>query len=321
MSGRAVFVETIKHLPSPRPIASSTPHFTLDAMFKKLMERVDRMLGRGVIDEDLYEELEEALLQADTNVTVTGEILDGLRRAVRSEKVTTPEGIKERLQQEIRSRFDQDADTSLKVSEVSPTFYLFVGVNGVGKTTTIGKLAKRLTGQGHRVLLAAGDTFRAAAIEQLQMWAQRSGSEFVGAQPGADTASVLFDAVNAARSRGCDFVLADTAGRQHTKGNLMSELEKVAKVTEKALGRKPDEVLLVLDANTGQNAVRQAEEFIKATGVSGLVLTKLDGTARGGALIGVWDKFRIPIKLVGLGEKAVDLRDFDSSEFSRQLFD
>jgi len=290
-------------------------------MFKKLMERVDRMLGRGVIDEELYEELEEALLQADTHVVTTGEILAEVRRAVRSEKVTTVDGIKKRLEDEIRRRFDQDGDPSLRVGPSSPTVYLFVGVNGVGKTTSIGKLAKRLTSQGHKVLLAAGDTFRAAAIEQLQMWAERSGSVFVGALPGADPASVLFDAVTAAKARGCDYVLADTAGRQHTKGNLMAELEKVVKVTERALGRPPDEVLLVLDANTGQNAIRQAEEFSKATGVTGLVLTKLDGSARGGALIGVWERFRIPIKLIGVGEKAEDLRDFDAAEFSRQMFD
>lgn len=289
-------------------------------MFKKLMERVDRMLGRGVIDEDLYEELEEALLQADTHVQTTHEIIEDLRKAVRSEKITTPEGIKERLEGEIRERFAQGGDSALHSGPAAPTVYLFVGVNGVGKTTTIGKLAKRLTSRGKKVLLAAGDTFRAAAIEQLQLWAERSGAEFVGARPGADPASVLFDAVTAAKARGYDYVLADTAGRQHTKGNLMSELEKVAKITERALGRTPDEVLLVLDANTGQNAIRQAEEFTKATGVTGLVLTKLDGSARGGALIGVWERFRIPIKLVGVGEKPEDLRDFDAAEFSQQLF-
>ncbi len=290
-------------------------------MFKKLMERVDRMLGRGVIDEGLYEELEEALLQADTNVQTTQEILEELRQAVRTEKVTTPEGIKARLQEAIRSRFDQRAESALFRHMVSPTVYLFVGVNGVGKTTTIGKLAKRLTGQGRKVLLAAGDTFRAAAIEQLGLWAERSGAEFVGAQPGSDPASVLFDAITAAKARGCDYVLADTAGRQHTKGNLMAELQKVSRVAEKAHGRGPDEVLLVLDANTGQNAIRQAEEFTQAAGVTGLVLTKLDGTARGGALIGVWERFRIPVKLVGVGERAEDLRDFDAEEFAAGLFD
>ncbi len=290
-------------------------------MFKRLMERVDRMLGRGVIDEDLYEELEEALLQADTNVNVTHSIIEDVRQAVRNEKITSAEGIKARLQEEIRRRFDQGGDPVLQYGPAAPTVYLFVGVNGVGKTTSIGKLAKRLTSQGHKVVLAAGDTFRAAAIEQLQLWAERSGAEFVGTLPNADPASVLFDAISAAKARGCDYVLADTAGRQHTKANLMLELQKVARVTEKALGRAPDEVLLVLDANTGQNAIRQAEEFTAATGVTGLVLTKLDGTARGGALIGVWERFKIPIKLVGVGEKPEDLRDFDAKSFSEQLFD
>ncbi|MCH7945713.1 MAG: signal recognition particle-docking protein FtsY [Armatimonadetes bacterium] len=289
------------------------------SVFKRLMQGVDRMLGRGVIDEDLYEELEEALLEADTHVQTTHEILDGLRQDVRSEKIRDAAGIKAALQDAIRRRFDQDS-VSLSRSDVGPTVYLFVGVNGVGKTTTIGKLAARLTSQGCGVLLAAGDTFRAAAIEQLGIWAERSGAEFVGAQPGSDPGAVIFDAVAAARSRGIDFVLADTAGRQHTKGDLMNELKKVARVTEKALGRPVDEVLLVLDANTGQNSIRQAEEFIKSVGVTGLVLAKLDGTSRGGALIGVWERFRIPIKLIGVGEKLEDLRDFDSAAFAAQLF-
>jgi fused signal recognition particle receptor len=288
-------------------------------MFRKLMERVDRMLGRGVIDDELYEELEEALLQADTSVQTTADILATLRKAVRDEKVTTPEGIRTRLQQEIAARFSQEADPGLKTGP-APTLWLFVGVNGVGKTTTIGKLAMRLRRKGKTVLLAAGDTFRAAAIEQLQIWAERTGAEFVGAQPGADSAAVVFDAVNAARARGIEYVLADTAGRQHTKGPLMAELQKVVRVAERGLGRPPDEVLLVLDANTGQNAVRQAEEFSQATGVTGLVLTKLDGTARGGALIGVYERFKIPIKLIGLGEKAEDLRDFDAEAFADGLF-
>ncbi len=288
-------------------------------MFKRLMQSVDRLMGRGVIDEALYEELEEALLQADTNVNTVREILEELRRDVRSQKIKDVVGIKAALQSSIALRFTQEA-SPLAVAPSGPTVYLFVGVNGAGKTTTIGKLAQRLTKQGKRVLLAAGDTFRAAAIEQLQIWAERSGAEFIGAQPGADTSSVIFDAINAAIARQADFVLADTAGRQHTKGNLMAELQKVARVTEKALGRPAHEVLLVLDANTGQNAIRQAEEFIASAGVTGLVLTKLDGTARGGALIGVWEKFHVPIKLVGIGEKVEDLRDFDPARFSEQMF-
>jgi fused signal recognition particle receptor len=289
-------------------------------MFKGLMQRVDRLLGRGVIDDELYDELEEALLAADTHIKTTQEILEELRTAVRDEKITTPDGIKQRLQEAIRRRFSQPGE-SLLFRNFPPCVYLFVGVNGVGKTTTIGKLATRLTGEGRKVLLAAGDTFRAAAVEQLEIWAERSGSDIVRAQPGADSAATIFDAIQAAKARGMDYVLADTAGRQHTKGNLMAELQKVAKVVEKGLGRPADETLLVLDANTGQNAIRQAEEFTAASGVTGLVLTKLDGTARGGALIGVYERFKIPIKLVGLGEKAADLRNFDPDEFARGLFE
>jgi len=290
-------------------------------MFKGLMQKVDRMMGRGVIDEQLYEELEEALLQADTHVQVAGEILDELRQAVRTEKITDAEGIKRRLQQAIAERFDQPVKSILYRHIAAPTVYLFVGVNGVGKTTTIGKLATRLTSQGRKVMLAAGDTFRAAAIDQLKIWADRSGSEFVGAQPGSDPGAVIFDAIQAAKSRGCDFVLADTAGRQHSKAMLMNELGKITKVLEKALGRPADEVLLVLDANYGQNALRQAEEFTAAANVTGLVLTKLDGTARGGALIGIWDRFQIPIKLVGVGERPDQLQDFDPAAFAEQMFE
>jgi fused signal recognition particle receptor len=289
-------------------------------MFKGFMQRVDRILGRGVIDDQLYDELEEALLQADTHIQTAHEILDELRRAVRDEKITDPMAMKERLQRAIADRFRQE-DKGLIISDDDPTVYLFVGVNGAGKTTTIAKVAALLRRKGFSVMLAAGDTFRAAAIEQLEIWAQRTGAEIVRNQQGSDSAAVIFDAITAAKSRGIQFVLCDTAGRQHSKDNLMHELAKVSNVAAKALGRKPDEVLLVLDANTGQNAIRQAEEFIKHAGVTGLVLTKLDGTSRGGALIGVYDKFKVPIKLIGVGEKAEDLKDFKPDDFAKQLFD
>lgn len=285
------------------------------------MQQVDRLLGRGVIDEELYDQLEEALLQADTNINTATDILNELRKAIREEKITTPEGIKERLKQAIMKRFNQQGAAGIDIADEPPTVYLFVGVNGVGKTTTIAKVAHLLKRKGFSVLLAAGDTFRAAAIEQLEIWAQRVGCEIVKNQPGSDSSAVIFDAITAAKARGIDVVLCDTAGRQHSKGNLMAELQKVARVTEKALGRKPDEVLLVLDANTGQNAIRQAEEFTKAAGVTGFVLTKLDGTARGGALIGVYDKFKVPIKLIGTGEKVEDLKDFKPAEFAQSLFE
>lgn len=284
------------------------------------MTKVDRLMGRGVIDEELYEELEEALLAADTNINTTQEILEELRKAVREEKITDAEGIKSRLAQAIRSRFDQPGE-SLLFRNFPPTVYLFVGVNGVGKTTSIGKLAKRLTDEGRKVVLASGDTFRAAAIEQLELWAEKAGCDIIKAQPNSDPAAVIFDAIQAAKARGADFVLADTAGRQHNKGNLMAELAKIAKVVEKGLGRPADETLLVLDANTGQNAIRQAEEFTAASGVTGLVLTKLDGSARGGALIGVYERFKIPIKLIGVGEKPEDLKNFNPEEFAAGLFE
>ncbi len=290
-------------------------------MFKRLMERVDRMLGRGVIDEEFYEELEEALLQADTHIVTTTEILGELRKAVRDEKITDTHAMKERLKKAIADRFRQQGPGGIEVSDFDPTVYVFVGVNGVGKTTTIAKVARLLTKRGNKVILAAGDTFRAAAIEQLEVWASRTGAEIVRSQPGADSSAVIYDAIVAAKARGAQFVLADTAGRQHSKDNLMLELGKVLRVTEKALGRKPDEVLLVLDANTGQNAIRQAEEFKKAAGVTGLVLTKIDGSARGGALIGVFERLKIPIRFIGVGEKMDDLRDFKPDEFAASLFE
>ncbi len=285
------------------------------------MQRFDRLVGRGVIDDEFYEELEEALLQADTHIGTTTAILAELRKAVRDEKITDPAAMKDRLKKAIADRFHQDGDQGLEVNDDAPTLFVFVGVNGVGKTTTIAKVANLLVSRGFRVILAAGDTFRAAAIEQLEVWAQRTGAEIVRAQPGADSSAVIFDAIQAAKARGADFVLADTAGRQHSKDNLMGELAKIARVADKALGRKPDEVLLVLDANTGQNAIRQAEEFKKTAGVTGLVLTKIDGTARGGALIGVYERLKIPIKLIGTGEKVGDLKDFKAKDFAEALFD
>ena len=290
-------------------------------MFKKLIDSVDRLMGRGVIDENFYDELEEILLQADTNIHTAHEILEELRQAVREEKITNAEGMKDRLRQAIASRFGQKEARGLEYSEVAPTLFLFVGVNGAGKTTTIAKVAHLLIKRGFSVIMAAGDTFRAAAVEQLEIWADRTGAQIVTAQTGADSAAVIFDAIQAAKARKIDFVLADTAGRQHSKAHLMAELKKLVSVAEKGLGRKPDEILLILDANTGQNAIRQAEEFLAAAKITGLVITKLDGTARGGALIGIYDRLKIPIKLVGIGEKVGDLQDFKPERFATQMFE
>jgi len=290
-------------------------------MFKRLMQRVDRMMGRGVIDDEFYDELEEALLQSDTHIATATDILEELKKAVREEKITTPEAMKDRLKKSIADRFARQGPAGIDMNDVAPTVYIFVGVNGVGKTTTIAKVARLLKRRGFSVLIAAGDTFRAAAIEQLEVWAERVGADIVKNRPGSDASAVIFDAIQAAKARNIDFVLADTAGRQHSKDNLMHELQKIARTAEKALGRKPDEVLLVLDANTGQNAIRQAEEFTKAAGVTGLVLTKLDGTARGGAMIGVYERLKVPVKLIGTGEKVDDLKDFKPQEFATSMFE
>ncbi len=290
-------------------------------MFRKLMERVDRMMGRGVIDDEFYDDLEEGLLQADTNISVATDILNELRRTVREEKITDPRAMRDKLKEAIGKRFGQQKAVGLEVSEESPSLFVFVGVNGVGKTTTIAKVAHLLKRRGYSVILAAGDTFRAAAIEQLEAWASRVGVDVVKNKPGSDSGAVIFDAITAAKARGIDFVLADTAGRQHSKENLMHELAKIRRIAEKGLGRPPDEVLLILDANTGQNAISQAESFLKTSGVTGIVLTKLDSTAKGGALIGVYDRFKVPIKLIGVGEKVEDLRDFKPQEFAASLFD
>jgi fused signal recognition particle receptor len=290
-------------------------------MFKRLMQQVDRALGRGVIDDQLYDELEEALLQADTHIQTAQEILEELRRAVRDEKITDPIGMKSRLKQSIADRMRQDGAPGLMIATTNPTVFVFVGVNGVGKTTTIAKVAHLLKRKGFSVIMAAGDTFRAAAIEQLETWAQRVGCEIVKSQPGGDSGAVIFDAIQAAKARGIEFVLADTAGRQHSKQNLMLELQKVSHVAQKSLGRAPDEVLLVLDANTGQNAVRQAEEFTKVAGITGIVLTKLDGTAKGGAMLGLYKKLKVPVKFIGIGEKVGDLKDFKADDFAASMFE
>lgn len=286
-------------------------------IFRGLRNRIDRLFGRGIIDEELFAELEDALIQSDVDVTIAGEIMQEVRERARRERIEAPEGLRQAIQDAVTTRLHAE-ESGLATGE-SPTLYVFLGVNGAGKTTTIAKLAHELRRQGKGVLLAAGDTYRAAAIEQLEAWAERIGVAIVRGQPGGDAGAVIFDAVQAAKARGLDYVLADTAGRQHTKENLMQELAKVVRVAEKALGRKPDEILLVLDGNTGQNAIRQAQEFSKAAGVTGAVITKLDGTSKGGAIIGVMHTLGIPIKLVGLGEKPEDLIPFRSADFAREL--
>jgi len=275
--------------------------------------------GRGRIDEETWEDLEEALIRADVGVAATQDLLEHLRGRVKADGLTDGEQLLDALKGELKARLaDYDRDLQLS-TEDGPTVWLFVGVNGVGKTTTIGKLGTRESREGRKVVMAAGDTFRAAAAEQLGMWAERAGAELVRGNEGGDPSAVIFDAVDAAAARGADLVLADTAGRLHTKVNLMEELRKVRRVADKGAGTVT-EVLLVLDATTGQNGLVQAQQFTEAVDLTGVVLTKLDGSAKGGIVVAIHEQLGIPVKLVGLGEGADDLVPFDPDEFVEALF-
>ena len=270
------------------------------------------------IDDSAWEDLEVALLSADVGVAATEELLEAVRAMVTERRLTEGDELLEVLKDEMRARLG-GFDTSLKTAEQSPTVWLLVGVNGVGKTTTAGKLAHRETAAGHSVMLAAGDTFRAAAAEQLGMWAQRTGADIVRGADGGDPSAVVYDAIEAAAARGCDLVIADTAGRLHTKSNLMEELGKVRRVADRGAGTVT-EALLVLDATTGQNGLVQAQQFTEAVELTGVVLTKLDGSAKGGIVLAIEAQLGIPVKLVGLGEAAGDLVEFDADEFVEALF-
>jgi len=280
---------------------------------------VGSVMGRSGIDRDSWDDIEAGLLQADVGVATTTAVIDRLKVRVDEERLVEPQELVAALRQEVRRCLDTDADRNLRFDEPTPDVWLFVGVNGVGKTTTIGKLAKQQAGLGRSVLLAGGDTFRAAAGEQLQMWGDRSGVEVVRGHEGGDPAAVIHDGIEAAASRGLDLVLADTAGRLHTKSNLMEELKKVRRVADREPGRVT-EVLLVLDATVGQNGLVQARQFTQAVEVTGVVLTKLDGSAKGGIVLAIEAELGIPVKLVGLGEGADDLIAFDPDEFVDALF-
>ncbi|HLT68989.1 MAG TPA: signal recognition particle-docking protein FtsY [Acidimicrobiales bacterium] len=269
------------------------------------------------VDAETWEELEEALIRADVGVATTTRVLDDLREVAAAESISDPEALLDLLKDRLKSVL-ADGDRELRFDEGVPNVWLFVGVNGVGKTTTIGKVAHQQQSQGRSVVMAAGDTFRAAAAEQLGQWAERTGSDFVRGSEGGDPSAVVFDAVQRAAARGRDLVLADTAGRLHTKTNLMEELRKVRRVADREPGRVT-EVLLVLDATTGQNGLTQAQQFTEAVEVTGVVLTKLDGSAKGGIALAVQATLGIPIKLVGLGESVEDLVPFDPDEFVEAL--
>ena len=278
------------------------------------------VLGRSAITEESFEDLEEALLRADVGVGVTTELIDGLRAKVEAKEITEPQALLDELEAEMVSRLEgSDRSLVFEPGEAgSPNVWMFVGVNGVGKTTTIGKLSNQQIRDGRTVLMAAGDTFRAAAAEQLTTWAERSGAEIVRGAEGSDPSAVIFDGVERAAAREIELVMADTAGRLHTKSNLMEELKKVRRVAEKGAGRVT-ETLLVIDATTGQNGLVQAREFGEATNVTGVVLTKLDGSAKGGIVFAIETELGIPVKLVGIGETIEDLIPFDPAEFVSAL--
>lgn len=272
------------------------------------------------VDEDFFDELEDLLIQADVGVTTTMDLVEDLKEEVKRRNLKDPVAVRDALVEVVAKRLQEDeSDRELNMQD-GLTVILFVGVNGVGKTTTIGKLAHQLKSEGRNVMLAAGDTFRAGAIEQLQVWGERVGVPVIRQTEGSDPAAVVYDAVQSAKSRNMDVLICDTAGRLQNKVNLMKELEKVKRVIEREVPNGPHEVLLALDATTGQNAMIQAKAFKEATNVSGIVLTKLDGTAKGGIVLAIRNELDIPVKYVGLGEKMDDLQEFDPEQFVLGLF-
>ena len=281
------------------------------------------LLGKKTIDDDLLEEIETQLLVADVGVEATAKILGALTERLHRKELNDSDALYEALQEELANIVKPaDSGGGLVIdTSKKPYVILMVGVNGVGKTTTIGKLAKKLQMEGKSVMLAAGDTFRAAAVEQLEVWGERNNIPVVAQHTGADSASVIFDAVQSAQAKGVDVLIADTAGRLHTKSNLMDELTKVKRVMAKLDDTAPHEAMLVLDAGTGQNALNQAQQFHEAVGVTGITLTKLDGTAKGGIVFAIASKMGLPIRFIGVGEKIDDLRPFEAGEFVRALFD
>ena len=273
--------------------------------------------GFSEIDDDFYDELEESLILADLGVETAGKATERLRKAVREQHLKTTEEAKTALKEILVSMLEV-GDTTLNLS-TTPSVVLVIGVNGVGKTTTIGKIAKQLTDQGKKVLLVAGDTFRAAAADQLEIWAERSGAAIVRQHEGADPASVVFDGIQSAKAKAVDVMIIDTAGRLHNKTNLMNELNKISLIVNRELPEAAKEVLLVLDGTTGQNGLIQAKQFKEIAGVTAIALTKLDGTAKGGIVIAVADALQIPVKFVGVGEKADDLMPFVARDFVEAL--
>jgi fused signal recognition particle receptor len=285
---------------------------------QSFIEKVETIFTGRKIDEATLDELEETLIISDVGTKASSEIMAAIREKTKKGEVNDVDSVKSLLKSEMTALLGDPQP--IMVNSGKPFVILAIGVNGAGKTTTIGKLASRFRSKGLSVLLAAGDTFRAAGIEQLEIWANRAGTQFVKHQPGSDPAAVAYDAVIAAKSRNIDIVIIDTAGRLHTKSNLMEELKKVRRSIQKAMPEAPHETLLVVDGTTGQNALRQADMFNKAANVTGIALTKLDGTAKGGIIFAIKKDLGIPVKLIGVGEGIEDLRDFDPKEFVEALF-
>ena len=269
------------------------------------------------VDEDLLEELEEILIMSDVGVETSTKIIGNLRNRIKREKIEDSEAVKQALREEIKQIFDE-LDNSLHL-ETTPSVILVVGVNGVGKTTSIGKIANRLKKDGKKVVIAAADTFRAAAVEQLEIWANRAGSDIVKREEGVDPASVVFDVIKVAKEKNADVLICDTAGRLHNKKYLMDELIKIKKVIDKELPNASKEILMVLDATTGQNAISQVKAFKETVDITGLVLTKLDGTAKGGVVIGIANENKMPVKFIGIGEQIDDMEIFNSDDFVKAL--
>jgi fused signal recognition particle receptor len=286
------------------------------------VEKIDQLLtGRKSIDQDFIDELEGLLFSADLGVKTSSQLIEGVQRGLKRGELQEPERVKDFIRQEILRILQMgEKPLSIDFSQTKPFLFMVVGVNGVGKTTTIAKIAHQYSSQGKKVLIGAADTFRAAAVEQLEVWATRVKADLIKHSKGSDPSAVAFDSVHAAKARNVDLVFIDTAGRLHTKVNLMEELKKVKRIIAREYPGAPHEILLVLDATTGQNAISQAELFHEAIGVTGIALTKLDGTAKGGIIIGITDELKIPIRYIGMGEGMDDLREFNATEFVRALF-
>ena len=287
------------------------------SFFQKISRAI---VGRSRVDDDTLDAIEEALIESDMGVDTTLKVIDALEERVSKDKYMSKEELTSMLREEIEGLM-ADASKSFDMEAAKPYVILVVGVNGVGKTTTIGKLARKFTAEGKNVMLGAADTFRAAAVDQISVWAERAGVDIVKQQMGSDPAAVAFDTVKSAAAKGADVVLIDTAGRLHNRIDLMNELTKIRNSVRKAVPTAPNEVLLVLDASTGQNAFQQAKEFARATDITSLALTKMDGTAKGGVAVGLVDQFGIPIRWIGVGEGIGDIKDFDSKQYVAALFD